>query len=92
MDVKDGKLCQRRVPKSLIKPFHARFIDLRHPMADGLALQAWLADFDLLQDSVAARPLHTLTDRRNIYPDSGEAKWEYRKNINMDPSLLGYKS
>lgn len=47
-------------------------------MADELVLQAWLADFGLLQGSVATRPLHTLMDRRETRFSSSEIKWEYR--------------
>lgn len=40
---------------------------------------------------MTARPLYTLTDRRETYSDSSEVKREYREdNIKADPSLHGY--
>lgn len=72
----DSQLRHRKVPTSLINPFHTIRIDQRHPMVDKFELHSWLADFGLLQDTVSARPLSILLDRREISSDPGEAKCE----------------
>jgi len=78
VEMQGRQLRRRRVPTSLIKPFHKRPTDLRHPMADEFALQVWTADIGLQQPSVTARPLYTLGERREVPVGEGRAKWEYR--------------
>ena len=78
VEMEGRHLRRRKVPTSLVKPFYSRPIDLRHPMADEFALQAWLADFGLLQRSTAARPLYTRMDRKEIPSNSDEVMWECR--------------
>jgi len=51
--------------------------DLRHPLADEFEQYSWSADFGLAAPSVAATPLYTLSDRREITA-SGTQGWEYR--------------
>ena len=68
----------RQVPTSLVKPFHVRPPDLRHPMADEFAQYAWQADFGLLAPSITATPLYTLVDRREVVSETGVLRWEYR--------------
>ena len=69
------------------KPFHARPLDLRHPVADKSPKFAWSQDFGLATPSVVAKPLYTLCDRRNLTSATGVSKWEYRdKYPNGKPS------
>ena len=76
--MKGRQLRTRKVHTGLIKPFHVRTRDLRHPMADEFAQYAWSSDFAPTQLSVAARPLYTLISRREVCTDSGSRKWEYK--------------
>ena len=77
----------RHVPPGGIKPFHARPLDLHHPLADEFAQFAWSADFVLTTPSVITKPLYTLCYRRNITSATGVLKWEYRgKYHNGKPS------
>ena len=57
-----------------IKPFHARPPDLRHPLADEFARFAWSTDFGLTTQTVVAKPLYTLCDRRNVTLATGAPK------------------
>ena len=68
----------RKVHTGLVKPFHVRPRDLRHPMADEFAQYAWSSNFAPAQPSVAARPLYTLVSRREVRIDSGTRKWGYK--------------
>jgi len=38
---------------------------------------------------VAATPLYTLSDRREIVTESGSKKWEYREKNRTDANLVG---
>lgn len=48
--------------------------DLPRPMTDEFVQQVWTADLSLSQSSLAAIPLYTLTDRREVYLETGRAK------------------
>ena len=68
----------RTVSVASLKPFHRRSSDLRHPIGDEFAQIAWGADLGLKGDSVAAAPMYTLIDRKQMVSESGTARWEYR--------------
>ena len=66
----------RHISLTVIKLFHVRPPDLRHPLADEFAQFAWSADFGLTIPSAVAKPLYTLCDRRNVTSATGVPMWE----------------
>ena len=68
----------RTVSVASLKPFYRRSSDLRHPIGDEFAQIAWGADLGLKEDSVAAAPMYTEIDRKNMVSKTGIARWECR--------------
>ena len=52
--------------------------DLRHPIADEFTQIVRGADLGLKGDSVAAAPIYTLRDRKEVESEVGTVRWEYR--------------
>ena len=74
-----GKEAWRRVVStSSVKAFHVRPANIRYTFEDGFAMFAWRADWGLNGVSMAASPLHTLSDRRVMEKVDGAWVWEYR--------------
>lgn len=75
------RIRQRKVAATDMKPFHQRPTELRHPFEDEFAHLVWSADLGLADDSVAAVPLYTLTNR-TVVPGTGNVStawaWEYQ--------------
>ena len=72
---------RRNVAATDIKPFHSRSKDLKLPFEDEFGHHVWSADLGLVEASVVAAPLYTLTDRRAVQNSSGSSTswtWEYR--------------
>ena len=84
--MKGRQLRTRKVHTGLIKPFHVRPRDLRHPMADEFAQYAWPSNFALAQPSVAARPLYTLISRKSAQTqDPGGGSTEEGTRMDQSP-------
>ena len=64
-------LCQRNVAATDIKPYYRRRPDLRLPFEDVFAHFVWSADLGLLEHSVVASPLYTLTSRKVVMGAGG---------------------
>ena len=78
VEMQGRQLRRRKVSTAAVKPFYTRPENLRHPMADEFAQQAWTADLGLRQASVVARPLYSLMRRREVPSETARAKWEYK--------------
>ena len=68
----------RRVSAASVKPFYIRPRDLRHPLEDEFAQQAWRADLGRPEEASAEVPLYTLTSRQKAMSPSGTTRWEYQ--------------
>ena len=78
IEMEGRKKRSRTVSVASLKPFCRRSSDLRHPIADEFTQIVRGADLGLKGDSVAAAPIYTLRDRKEVESEVGTVRWEYR--------------